>query len=274
MKKALKTIFIVILCLAAAAGTGYLFFANLTKSVSAFESVNAFYNSVEQHELQSKIRKVVVNDSARFNQLNRTYADLKTTMFYTSANVFNLESTSVGNNVNKKLTVLKNSSNQLELLLDEYAVKCEVEGFDKVAGADDLYVQFAKYLCDYAEFVDYLNQIASQYVSTSAIDLRFAITDLYVNVVKTSLADISSTDTDLPTLAYMWNHYYVVEGYISTKNPNGDFAIENNKFIEHYNKCNKQSFAKNLIFNLTIATADAETDELRATYYLNIIMGN
>lgn len=273
MKKALKTIFIVILCLAAAAGTGYLFFANLTKSVSAFESVSNFYNSIEQYELQSKIDKVVINDNARFNQLNKTYTDLKTSLFYTSANVFNLDNSSVGNNVNAKLSILKTSANQLNVLADEYAVKCKVEGFDKVAGADDLYVQFAKYLVDYAEFVGYLNEISIQFSSTQAVDLRFAITDLYVNVVKSSLKDITAETTDLPALAYMSNNYLVSNGYINTNNPKGNFAIENNKFIMHYNKCNKQQFATNLIANLATATADAETDELLAAYYLKIILG-
>lgn len=273
MKKALKTILIVILCLAAAAGTGYLFFTNLTQSVSAFESVNTFYNSVEQYELQYKINRVLSTGGTRFNQLNSTYSFLKTSMYYTNANLLTLNNTSVGNNVNSKLSTLKSEGSKLANMLDEYAVKCEVAGFDRIAGADDIYVKFSSYLVNFAGFVEYLNSESAKYASTASVDVRFALTDAYLNVIKTSLSNVTPQTTEFPALSYMMNKYHTNNGYIITGNPNGDFAFENNKFIEHYNRCDKQSFAKNLMANLAVAGADSTSNELLATYYMTIIFG-
>ena len=62
-------------------------------------------------------------------------------------------------------------------------------------------------------------------------------------------------------------------GYLVSQNPNGNFASENNKFIEQYKQCNALSFASNLNANLILADVKSTNVELRAGYYLKIILG-
>ena len=179
----------------------------------------------------------------------------------------------MGNNVNKKLNALKSEGAQLADMLDEYAIKCSVEGFNKIAGADNIYVKFSHYLVNFASFVEYLNLEAAKYASTESVDVRFAVIDVYMNVIKTSLTGITPKQTNLPSLKYMSTKFSMQKGYLKTNNSNGDFALETNKFIEYYNKSDKQSFAKNLTANLEVAAANSTTNELLATYYMTLILG-
>ena len=94
MKKALKTFFILILCLAVAGGTGYLFFVNLTKSSSAFENINSFVKSSSQKELLIDMQQISTYGGDRFNTIIGTYNDMQQSLQCLNACLIDFENSS------------------------------------------------------------------------------------------------------------------------------------------------------------------------------------
>ena len=95
------------------------------------------------------------------------------------------------------------------------------------------------------------------------------LTDLKLNITANEMEDSNNFEN----LNYMLDHFELKNGYLVSQNPNGNFASENNKFIEQYKQCDAASFASNLFANITLAEKDSGNVELRAGYYLKIILG-
>lgn len=274
MKKALKTIFIVILCLAVAGGTSYLFFANMTKTVSAFDSVNNFLTSTNQKDFKLDIQKVATTGGDRFNLFIETYDDMLQITSSLNSYLVDYHNASVETKVESRISNLQSTQNSLAYMAEEYFIKCNNSAYNKLVGANDLYEDFADYIADVAEFVQYLQTKVLPEISTANIDIKFSIFELYANVCKLTLRDLKVDAThNFNNLSYMNQHFTLTNNYISTANANGDFAIDNNKFISLYNECNKAEFATNLSENVNNATSASTTKELQASYYLSIILG-
>lgn len=274
MKKALKTIFIVILCLAVAGGTGYLFFLNMSKSVSAFENVNSFTSDINQKEFNLDMQKVALTGGSRFNLMITSYQDMIEITYSLNSYLIGYHDASAETKIVEKLSTLLSTQNTIKTMAEEYFVKCNGEAYNKVVGANDLYESFAHYIAECAEFNQYVQDKIKAEISTYSTDVKFAVFDVYANVVKLSLKNLKVNDSaDLSNLKFMQSHFALKDNYLSTNNANGNFAIENNKFITAYNKCDKTSFATNLTNNLANATDTATSEELVATHYLKVIFG-
>lgn len=274
MKKALKTIFIVILCLAVAGGTGYLFFLNMSKSVSAFENVNSFTSDINQKEFNLDMQKVALTGGSRFNLMITSYQDMIEITYSLNSYLIGYHNASAETKIVEKLSTLSSTQNTVKTMAEEYFVKCNSEAYNKVVGANDLYESFAHYIAECAEFNQYVQDKIKAEISTYSTDVKFSVFDVYANVVKLSLKNLKVSDNaDLSNLKFMQSHFALKDNYLSTNNANGNFAIENNKFITAYNKCDKTSFATNLTNNLANATDTATSEELVATHYLKVIFG-
>lgn len=274
MKKALKTFFILILCLAVAGGTGYLFFVNLTKSSSAFENINSFVKSSSQKELLIDMQQISTYGGDRFNTIIGTYNDMQQSLQCLNACLIDFENSSAEHILCTKLDKLVSQTSNIKAMVNEYNIKSQNSTFNKYEGSNNIYESFADFVANYADYVLAVNMEVKKYVSSTNVDVKFDVIDVYANVVKNSLQNLKVDETNnFDNLNYMNSHFQLKNGYLVSQNPNGNFASENNKFIEQYKQCNALSFASNLNANLILADVNSTNVELRAGYYLKIILG-
>lgn len=274
MKKALKTFFILILCLAVAGGTGYLFFVNLTKSSSAFENINSFVKSSSQKELLIDMQQISTYGGDRFNTIIGTYNDMQQSLQCLNACLIDFENSSAEHILCTKLDKLVSQTSDIKAMVNEYNIKSQNSTFNKYEGSNNIYESFADFVANYADYVLAVNMEVKKYVSSTNVDVKFDVIDVYANVVKNSLQNLKVNETNnFDNLNYMNSHFQLKNGYLVSQNPNGNFASENNKFIEQYKQCNALSFASNLNANLILADVNSTNVELRAGYYLKIILG-
>lgn len=274
MKKALKTFFILILCLAVAGGTGYLFFVNLTKSSSAFENINSFVKSSSQKELLIDMQQISTYGGDRFNTIIGTYNDMQQSLQCLNACLIDFENSSAEHILCTKLDKLVSQTSDIKAMVNEYNIKSQNSTFNKYEGSNNIYESFADFVANYADYVLAVNVEVKKYVSSTNVDVKFDVIDVYANVVKNSLQNLKVDETNnFENLNYMNSHFQLKNGYLVSQNPNGNFASENNKFIEQYKQCNALSFASNLNANLILADVNSTNVELRAGYYLKIILG-
>lgn len=274
MKKALKTFFILILCLAVAGGTGYLFFVNLTKSSSAFENINSFVKSSSQKELLIDMQQISTYGGDRFNTIIGTYNDMQQSLQCLNACLIDFENSSAEHILCTKLDKLVSQTSDIKAMVNEYNIKSQNSTFNKYEGSNNIYESFADFVANYADYVLAVNMEVKKYVSSTNVDVKFDVIDVYANVVKNSLQNLKVDETNnFENLNYMNSHFQLKNGYLVSQNPNGNFASENNKFIEQYKQCNALSFASNLNANLILADVNSTNVELRAGYYLKIILG-
>lgn len=274
MKKALKTFFILILCLAVAGGTGYLFFVNLTKSSSAFENINSFVKSSSQKELLIDMQQISTYGGDRFNTIIGTYNDMQQSLQCLNACLIDFENSSAEHILCTKLDKLVSQTSDIKAMVNEYNIKSQNLTFNKYEGSNNIYESFADFVANYADYVLAVNMEVKKYVSSTNVDVKFDVIDVYANVVKNSLQNLKVDETNnFDNLNYMNSHFQLKNGYLVSQNPNGNFASENNKFIEQYKQCNALSFASNLNANLILADVNSTNVELRAGYYLKIILG-
>ncbi len=274
MKKALKTFFILILCLAVAGGTGYLFFVNLTKSSSAFENINSFVKSSSQKELLIDMQQISTYGGDRFNTIIGTYNDMQQSLQCLNACLIDFENSSAEHILCTKLDKLVSQTSDIKAMVNEYNIKSQNSTFNKYEGSNNIYESFADFVANYADYVLAVNMEVKKYVSSTNVDVKFDVIDVYANVVKNSLQNLKVDETNnFDNLNYMNSHFQLKNGYLVSQNPNGNFASENNKFIEQYKQCNALSFASNLNANLILADVNSTNVELRAGYYLKIILG-
>lgn len=274
MKKALKTFFILILCLAVAGGTGYLFFVNLTKSSSAFENINSFVKSSSQKELLIDMQQISTYGGDRFNTIIGTYNDMQQSLQCLNACLIDFENSSAEHILCTKLDKLVSQTSDIKAMVNEYNIKSQNSTFNKYEGSNNIYESFADFVANYADYVLAVNMEVKKYVSSTNVDVKFDVIDVYANVVKNSLQNLKVDGTNnFENLNYMNSHFQLKNGYLVSQNPNGNFASENNKFIEQYKQCNALSFASNLNANLILADVNSTNVELRAGYYLKIILG-
>lgn len=274
MKKALKTFFILVLCLAVAGGTGYLFFVNLTKSSSAFENINSFVKSSSQKELLIDMQQISTYGGDRFNTIIGTYNDMQQSLQCLNACLIDFENSSAEHILCTKLDKLVSQTSDIKAMVNEYNIKSQNSTFNKYQGSNNIYESFADFVANYADYVLAVNMEVKKYVSSTNVDVKFDVIDVYANVVKNSLQNLKVDETNnFDNLNYMNSHFQLKNGYLVSQNPNGNFASENNKFIEQYKQCNALSFASNLNANLILADVNSTNVELRAGYYLKIILG-
>ena len=274
MKKALKTFFILILCLAVAGGTGYLFFVNLTKSSSAFENINSFVKSSSQKELLIDMQQISTYGGDRFNTIIGTYNDMQQSLQCLNACLIDFENSSAEHILCTKLDKLVSQTSDIKAMVNEYNIKSQNSTFNKYEGSNNIYESFADFVANYADYVLAVNMEVKKYVSSTNVDVKFDVIDVYANVVKNSLQNLKVDETNnFDNLNYMNSHCQRKNAYLVSQNPNGNFASENNKFIEQYKQCNALSFASNLNANLILADVNSTNVELRAGYYLKIILG-
>ena len=274
MKKALKTFFILILCLAVAGGTGYLFFVNLTKSSSAFENINSFVKSSSQKELLIDMQQISTHGGDRFNTIIGTYNDMQQSLQCLNACLIDFENSSAEHILCTKLDKLVSQTSDIKAMVNEYNIKSQNSTFNKYEGSNNIYESFADFVANYADYVLAVNMEVKKYVSSTNVDVKFDVIDVYANVVKNSLQNLKVYETNnFDNLNYMNSHFQLKNGYLVSQNPNGNFASEYNKFIEQYKQCNALSFASNLNANLILADVNSTNVELRAGYYLKIILG-
>ena len=274
MKKALKTFFILVLCLAVAGGTGYLFFVNLTKSSSAFENINSFVKSSSQKELLIDMQQISTYGGDRFNTIIGTYNDMQQSLQCLNACLIDFENSSAEHILCTKLDKLVSQTSDIKAMVNEYNIKSQNSTFNKYEGSNNIYESFADFVANYADYVLAVNMEVKKYVSSTNVDVKFDVIDVYANVVKNSLQNLKVYETNnFDNLNYMNSHFQLKNGYLVSQNPNGNFASENNKFIEQYKQCNALSFASNLNANLILADVNSTNVELRAGYYLKIILG-
>lgn len=274
MKKALKTFFILVLCLAVAGGTGYLFFVNLTKSSSAFENINSFVKSSSQKELLIDMQQISTYGGDRFNTIIGTYNDMQQSLQCLNACLIDFENSSAEHILCTKLDKLVSQTSDIKAMVNEYNIKSQNSTFNKYEGSNNIYESFADFVANYADYVLAVNMEVKKYVSSTNVDVKFDVIDVYANVVKNSLQNLKVDEANnFDNLNYMNSHFQLKNGYLVSQNPNGNFASENNKFIEQYKQCNALSFASNLNANLILADVNSTNVELRAGYYLKIILG-
>ncbi len=273
MKKVLKTIFIIILCIAVAGGTGYLFFQNMTKTEAVFDTINSFSMGIGQKELTINMQKISSTGGDRFNLLLDSFDDMQDCVLSLNVYLLDHRNASTENLLANKISTLNAETNTLQTMIKEYNIKCANAEFNKIKGADSLYNQFAQYLIDYSAFVLTVKDNVLANISTKDVDAKFSVIDVYTNVIADSLTPDKLAAGNFQNLSYMQSHFSLVNGYLQFNGTAENFSSQSNKFIKSYNECDKISFAKNLKANMAVASANSDSAELVACYYLISLLG-
>lgn len=274
MKKFLKTIFIIILCIAVAGGTGYLFYSNMTESVSAFEEINEFKLSAGQKELDINISNIAKTGGDRFNLLIDCYNDMQDSLYCLNAYLIDYDNESVENSLIELISGLESEISILNSMIEEYNIKSQNQSFDKKIGANNIYLQFSKYIVKFSNCVMSVKNKVLTNVYTKNVDVKFSIIDIYVNVVNEELSNLTVENANtFENLSYMINHFSLQNGYIKCVNGDVDFSTNCNLFVNAYNQCDKVEFAKNLKSNIVSASSSSLNQNLVAGYYLSKLIG-
>lgn len=279
MKKFLKVFIIVILVIAAVAGTVVLFFINRDKNDSVTGSIADFVYSDDNKLFNSNLQdmnKWVNSDSTD----NRVELIIKTNNMMDEI-VKDLSSYHIANNTqidNEKIFRVFNgvvaAKNLLGNMMSEYKIKKDSTYFNRHVGANDFYNQACVYLVNYAEFANYINT----YLGVNRqVDLKFTMFEVYCNVVMTTFnttkTENSKVVVESTSNINKINQVMVVENSFIDTSVN-QFAIEISQFNSAYYTCNKVEFAKNLASNISaVSSVNQDTNEKIATYYFKQIFG-
>lgn len=292
MKKFLKVFIVVLLVIGVVSGTTYFFFRKVEENDHTTASIAEMLQSDEKLKFNNNLIHTYLQinsdlSDTRMNLLIQTNQKLDE-IVYTLSTYFIQSDTKINNEkLSNKLKQVNASRAILSDMMVEYSIKKDSELFDRHLGANDFYIAMCSYLMQYADFANQLNNLIRV---NKTSDLKFNMFEIYANVVintfgKTNssevntqrvvISDSSNIDVMNSVLKIRASHVVKIENE-NTQNEEVYmlFNSNTNLFNQYYNKCDKNSFAKNLAENLDLATNPIQpNNERNAAYYFGLIYG-
>ena len=279
MKTWVKVLIVIILMACASGATCFVFYNNLNKNNKVDYTISNYLTSSEKVMFDEALIKAKQNcNDSRLQLIYDTLYNLEEVL--TDSNYY---LTNYNSKIENKHEIKKGFENimskktQIYSMLIEYNTKCENSlTFPKDTGSNDLYVSFANLFKEYSDFIQLVNSKICEAIESDLSDIKFSIVDLYTFVVKDSFSVIV-VDNNLKTIENSKNIDIMnslikySNGQLVTKT--SYFGQSSTFFINNYNLCDKQSFAKNLSDNINSisgSVANMTTIEL-ASYYLKEI---
>lgn len=280
MKKFLKVFVVTLLVICAVGGTVYFFFRNIKRRISNTGSIVGMLLSEKKVDFNNDLNTMnsIVNSDgtdSRLSLLITTNTKLDDATFTLCSYIVD-ENTNVNNKaVAKALRNTNSSRMKLNDMMKEYNIKKDSEYFNRHLGANDFYEEMSNYLVNYATFVNLLNDYV--FGVDKNVDIKFSVIDLYTNVVVDAFSSLEKLSgltkiQDVSNIDFINCKIKLTNTHIENENK---FSINNNKFIEFYNKCNKQEFANNLKANVSSVSSitESSTNVQIATYYFKLVFG-
>lgn len=283
MKKFLKVFLIIVIILGAIAGTVFLFFRNYKESFDSAKSVIDYSYGEQAKTFKTDLNGVhatLTNESdSRFELIVLTYENVDDSILTLGNYLENY------NNVDdevivKKLNELKNSQALAQSMINEFNRKrLASDYYDEKLGANDLYKQMCVVLTKSAELCKEINYQLGKTTLNKDADARFAMINLYADVVINSFANTKTASSlvevnNAENINFINNYFgFTSEGLANLKNRH--YSSANNNFIKVYNNCDSILLAKELKNRVaTNSTYNASaSNEAKAAYYFRTMYG-
>lgn len=289
MKKTIIPILIIVLILTAIGLTSYVFFINYKKDKDKEVSLIGFSQNISRQQLVTGLNKTIslieeenakkstdAEKDFRFNTITATLINLEDIMddltSYYISNNYVIKNETIANSVraiNSNVILANNMTHEYN------EIKSKSTYFDRYLGANDLYRTISNYIVNYSNLINLVNKNIS--VNKYA-DIKFSMIDAYCNVCIDTFSNIDLTKDlyevkSVENLAFINTYFSLNNG---TLNIAGEaYNVNTNLFINNYQNCNKQDFAKHLKSYTTNATSlsACTTNELITAFYFKEVYG-
>ncbi len=282
MKKALKTVIIIILVGLSVAGTCYLFYANLVQQQDAYARINTYMYSADKTNTDTNLELVNAEASSRLDLAMDTIDQLDAiTRTLNTYMICSLDYDVDNNKIIERLDLAIEKRDELYLDTEEFILKTTNEYFDTSLGANDVIRTASSYIIRYADMIQCMNDEIRGKMVINNVDVKFDMIELYC---LTTIDAFSHLEDNLGLLGVkntsnivlLNNNFNLVNGAVDTSASIGsEYSHYNNKFIEAYNSVDKSAFASNLYANVNAVNgiSSNSTNVQKATYYLKQILG-
>lgn len=290
MKKFFKILIIILIVLATACLTIFLFFKNYKKPEDVSASLLGYLDS------QSKVN--FDEDLKSINETLKQVGDLRLEVILkTSTNLDDcletLTTYYVSNKAEfddekiiKQIKSVQSLKHLCGLMMDEYEIKTTSQYFNKKIGANDLYQTMSNYIVSYSNLVRLINDEIDNLNKNS--DVKFTMIEIYTDI---AISTFSALDKQYGSLSIIKdssnineiNKIFKMEHSQILLPSNKTFIKQTNNFIESYKECDKESFAKSFAANLSVVTIQQDdltanqiatyNSEQIATFWLEFIYG-
>ena len=208
------------------------------------------------------------------------FADLKTTKENLDDSMSKLSNYYIASNfkvkerdISSTYSSMQTTRNLLMDMFDEYGKKATSAYFPKLIGANDIYVAYSNYLVKYARFVQAVNNDLAD-DSFMESDIKFAVIDLQTRIVINAFAKLEvvgdlkviENDDNIDEI----NKYISFDSSLIESDKN--LSVSSIRFVQLYNRCNKDKLAKSFVLTLSSANINAgATLEQKAAFYFKEI---
>jgi len=280
MKKFIKFIIIFLLVCVAVITTVAIFFKKVKENEESKVSVLAFATSEARQTFNEKLKyvsdAVVAADAAdsRFDVLKRAVAKLDSSLdvlatYYieNSGNIKNGDIASAMDDVNSTRSLAISMAN-------EFKIKSSSIYYNKHLGANDFLKTTSNYVVNYAKLLMLLNNNID--IIDKNADVKFSMIDVYCRICIEDFSTLEEATNNWVKCGNTENFNFIepkfkfVNAQLVTKEI---FSVDNTKFVNAYNNCNKDEFAKKLKANCNNLPSENLTNEQTATFYFKKVYG-
>ncbi len=281
MRKFLKYLLVFVLVLASIGGTCYFFFRTLTKRKDSEAAITNYLYSSEKVEFDSNVARFQAETNSRFDSLIKTKSNLDDILSTFSTYLVEAKNYDVNENgIIERLNDYLSEQSEVDEMIDSFMVRLSNANFNKVTGANEIYLHFAKMNVIYADLLNYINNEFNNMPIVKDSDIKFSMINLYSNVVISTLENINTSGSefkikDETNLTLMNAHFKLENSVLITSSTTTNFASVNNNFIKYYNLIDASDFAKNLASNINSVSgyADDLTNVQKTSYYFKQVYG-
>lgn len=277
VKKFFKWFLIVILVVAAVGTTVFVFFkkynAKQIKQVDLNDVLTASSKQNFDNGLNDVITILNANGGANwFTSLKTTSVGLDNSLDVLS-NYYCSEGFKVKEkNISDTYSSMIITRDLLNDMFEEYKIKSESAYFQKLIGANDIYLTYSNYIVKYARFVQAVNNnVKAKDGFDCSSDIKFSVIDLQTRVAISGFSKLTKNGQlnkieNANNIDEM-NKYVVYENsYIKASN---GFGLNALRFIQYYDVCNKNALAENFKSELLAVSeiTETSTSEQKVAYY-------
>lgn len=278
MKKFLKVFGIIILIAGAIGGTCLVFFMNIKNNTSSFNALVDYTYSANITMFNADLRKVdnSLDTDTRFEIIIASNRNLNEMTKLLTAHI--IDDTKIDNiKIANKLGTIKQKKLIIDEEIEEYLYKATSPYVDRHIEVNKLYNLMSKYLIDFADIVFSINQEIEKLEIDRTVSSQFSIIDLYTRTINRAFNDIEVISANGWEIAKYTAELKILNDNIQIENTEfkyDKFSVNNNKFVEFYENCDKDTFVNDLTTNINSVTIinDGSTNIQKATYYFKKLL--
>lgn len=212
-----------------------------------------------------------ITDS-RFQLLNKTNKNLTDISKTLTTYLVEADTSITDEKISNAFKTVKSDISTLNNMVDEYKTKSTSAYYDKAVGLNDLFKKMSFYLVNYAKLLSLLNDYLDV---DNQFDVKFAMIDLYCNVVSSTFSEIK--DSGNLKVVKNTNNIEMINNYFQIEHsklivPNM-YALSSNHFIKSYHSCNQKVLASSFAETINAVSyyEDSLNYESKAAYFFKQI---